>query len=62
MVSTVNMFRAFRNQRFLGIPKKRGLSTESTATESTMDPALSTSTYYDVTGYSVAKILVVCDN
>ena len=52
----------FRNQRFLGIPKKRGLSTESTATESTMDPALSTSTYYDVTGYSVAKILVVCDN
>ena len=38
-------------------PKKRRLSTESAATESAPDPALSTLTYYDVTGYSVARIL-----
>ena len=58
----------FRNLRFLGIPKKRGLSiegaalsTENAATESAMDPVLSTSTYYDVTGYC-RKDFVVCDN
>ena len=54
----------FRNLRFLEIPKKLGLSTESaalstenTATERAKDPALSTTTYYDITGYSVARIL-----
>ena len=47
----------FKNLRFLGIPKKHRLSTESAATESAMDPALSTTMYYKVTGYSVARII-----
>ena len=46
------------------IPKKRGistesasLSTESATKERATDSALSTTTYDDVTGYSVARIL-----